>query len=186
MPTNALRKKGAKMSLQEAQERVEKLKRLMTSSNQHEAALAASRLAAFDIHVARAPRADTLTEEEKLAMASLFKKQDIEVLDVYPTRPYKDLGEIEVSGPPEKTGVNWEELHFELIERVQKLEAHAIIHIQLKGTIKQKILTGTALKYLNMDDIYDLEQKHKLAKEEAEYYLAQKERRDENSAPGIG
>jgi hypothetical protein len=186
MPVNALRKKGAKMSLQEAQERVEKLKRLMKSSNPHEAALAASRLEAFDIHVARAPRPDTLTEEEKLMLTSLYKKQDIEVLDVYPIRPYKDLGEIEVTGPPDKTGVNWEELHFELIDRVQKLEAHAVIHIQLKGTIKQKVLIGTALKYLNLDDIYDLEQKHKLEREEKEYYEAQKERRDEDTAPNIG
>ena len=42
MPVNALRKSGARMSLQEALERVEKLKRLSHSSNVHEAALAAS------------------------------------------------------------------------------------------------------------------------------------------------
>ena len=43
MPVNVLKKKGAKMSLQEAQERVEKLKNLMESNNPHEAALAEAR-----------------------------------------------------------------------------------------------------------------------------------------------
>ena len=56
MPVNALRKSGARMSLQEALERVEKLKRLTQSSNEHEAALAALRLKTFDVDAARAPR----------------------------------------------------------------------------------------------------------------------------------
>ena len=56
MPINALRKTGARMSLQEALERVDKLKRLSQSSNEHEAALAALRLKAFDMNAARAPR----------------------------------------------------------------------------------------------------------------------------------
>jgi hypothetical protein len=59
MAVNALRKKGAKMSLQEALERVEKLKKLAQSSNQHEAALATLRLKSFDVNAARAPKSET-------------------------------------------------------------------------------------------------------------------------------
>ena len=66
MPVNVLRKKGARMSLQEAQDRVEKLKRLAESSNPHEAALAAMRLENFDVEVARAPRRETKFEGDQM------------------------------------------------------------------------------------------------------------------------
>jgi hypothetical protein len=51
MPVNMLRKKGARMSLQEALDRVGKLERLSHSSNQHEAALAATMTHRFAVTI---------------------------------------------------------------------------------------------------------------------------------------
>jgi len=186
MPINALRKPGAKMSLKEALERVEKLKRMAESSNPHEAAVATARLKAFDVDAARAPQtkeAETVPITE--TGESGPSEQNVEVLDEWPIIPYKELGELEVEQPSE-TSVNWDVLHAELLERAQHIGAHAIINIQIKGTIRQKILTGTALKYLSPQEILDIQAANKLDEEEKAYREAQKERRDEDWAPPVG
>ena len=56
MPINVMKKKGAKMSLQEAQDRVAKLKNLAQSSNPHEAELATAHLNMFDMEKVRYPK----------------------------------------------------------------------------------------------------------------------------------
>ena len=194
MPINALRKPGAKMSLQEARERVEKLKRMAASNNPHEASVAAERLKAFDVHAARMPRSAQLEDTpdatepipntEEAGTASPHNA--VKVLDELPVIPYRDLGELEVEQPSAKSRVNWDVLHAELLERAHNIGAHAIIDIQIKGTIQQKILTGTALKYLTPQEILDKQAANKLEDDEKAYLEAQKERRDEDWAPPVG
>ncbi|MCY4614010.1 MAG: hypothetical protein OXB94_10385 [Nitrospira sp.] len=187
MPINALRKPGAKMSLKEALERVEKLKRMAASSNPHEAAVATARLKAFDVDAARTPQPkDTepmpLTETGESGPSN----QKVEILDELPVIAYKELGELEVEQPPDTPSVNWDVLHAELLERAQQIGANAIIDIQIKGTIQQKILTGMALKYLSPQEILDIQAANKLDDDEKAYREAQKERRDEDWAPPVG
>ena len=189
MPINALRKPGAKMSLKEALERAEKLKRMAASSNPNEAAVAAARLKAFDVDAARAPQ----SKETKFEPATIMEtgehgpsNQKVEVLDELPVIPYKELGELEVEQAPNTSSVNWDVLHAELLERAQQIGAHAVIDIQIKGTIQQKILTGMALKYLSPQEILEIQAANKLDEDEKAYYEAQKERRDEDWAPPVG
>ena len=194
MPINALRKSGAKMSLQEARERVEKLRRMAASNNPHEASVAAERLKAFDVHAARAPRSaqsedlpdatEPATNAETAGTATPHNA--VTVLDEWPVIPYRDLGELEVEQPPAKSSVNWDVLHAELLERAHNIGAHAIINIQIKGTRQQKILAGTALKYLTPQEILDRQAATKLEDDEKAYIEAQKERRDEDWAPPVG
>ncbi len=186
MPVNALRKKGARMSLQEALERVEKLKRLSQSSNQHEAALAAMRLKNFDVEVARAPRSEPVAEEVSTSEDNPNLNKIVEILDEVPIVPYETMDEIEVGQTEDKPKVNWDELHFALIKKAQSIGADALIHIQLKGTADQKVLGATALKYLTPKEVFEIQQATALDEAEKAYHQAQKERRDEDTAPGIG
>ncbi len=191
MPINALRKPGAKMSLQEACERVEKLKRMAASSNPHEASVAAARIKTFDVNTARTPRwedtpdsTEPTTGTEQIMTDSCARA--VEVLDAPPVIPYKELGELEVEQPQSQSSVNWDVLHAELLERAHTIGAQAIINIQTKGTIRQKILTGMALKYLTPQEILDIQAANKLENDEKAYREAQKERRDEDWAPPVG
>ncbi len=187
MPINALRKPGAKMSLKEALERADKLKRMAASSNPNEAAVAEARLRAFDVDAARAPQSkDVKFEAATIMEPGEHGPQKIEVLDELPVIPYKELGELEVEQAPDTSSVNWDVLHAELLERAQQIGAHAVIDIQIKGTIQQKILTGMALKYLSPQEILDVQAANKLDEDEKAYYEAQKERRDEDWAPPVG
>lgn len=182
------------MSLQEALERVDKLKRMAASSNPHEASVAAERLQTFDINTARLPRAaraegtpdatESTAGTETAGTAS--PGNAIKVLDELPVVPYLELGELEVEQPPEKSSVNWDVLHAELLERAHHIGAHAIINIQIKGTIQRKILMGTALKYLTPQEILERQAANKLEDDEKAYLEAQKERRDEEWAPPVG
>ena len=185
MPVNALRKTGARMSLQEALERVEKLKRLTQSSNEHEAALAALRLKNFDVDVARAPRVEEATTKSSPIKEETTKKETIPVLDALPEIPYETLDELEAHQPTEKTAVNWDELHVILIQKARDLGADAVANIQLKGTVSKKVLGGTAIRYLTSQDLFEIDQAY--AKENMEVILQEeaKERRDENFAPPI-
>jgi hypothetical protein len=186
MPVNALRKNGARMSLQEALERVEKLKRLSQSSNPHEAALAAMRLKNFDVEVARAPRYEPVAEETSTSRDNPDLNKAIEILDEMPIVPYETMDVIEVGQSADKPKVNWDELHFALIKKAQSIGADALIHIQLKGTSDQKVLGATALKYLTPKEVFEIQQATALEEAEKAYIQAQKERRDEDTAPGIG
>lgn len=186
MPVNALRKKGARMSLQEALERVEKLKRLSQSSNPHEAALAAMRLKNFDVEAARAPRREGGIEEDSRPEENPDLNKAIEILDENPVVPYETLDEIEVCQSPDRPKVNWDELHFALIKKAQRIGADALIHIQLKGTAEKKVLAAMALKYLTPKEVFEIERATALEVAEQAYLQAQKERRDEDTAPGIG
>lgn len=186
MPVNALRKKGARMSLQEALERVEKLKRLSQSSNSHEAALAAMRLKNFDVEVARSPRVEPVAVEPATSEENPDSNKVIEILDEMPIVPYETMDEIEVGQSPDTPKVNWDELHFALIKKAQSIGADALIHIQLKGTADQKVLGATALKYLTPKEVFEIQQAKALEEAEKAYHQAQKERRDEDTAPGIG
>lgn len=187
MPINALRKPGAKMSLKEALERAEKLKRMAASSNPNEAAVAAARLKAFDVDTARSPQSKEAKFEPTTVMEpGEHGHQKVEVLDELPVIPYKELGELEVEQAPDTSSVNWDVLHAELLERAQQIGAHAVIDIQIKGTIQQKILTGMALKYLSPQEILDIQAANKLDEDEKAYHEAQKERRDEDWAPPVG
>jgi hypothetical protein len=186
MPVNVLRKEGARMSLQEALERVEKLKRLSQSSNSHEAALAAMRLKNFDVEVARAPRVEPIADEASTSEENPDSNKVVEILDEMPIVPYETIDEIEVGQSPDKPKVNWDELHFALIKKARKLGADALVHIQLKGTADQKVLGATALKYLTPKEMFEIQQARALEEAEKAYHQAQKERRDEDTAPGIG
>ncbi len=185
MPVNVLRKKGARMSLQEALDRVEKLKRLSRSSNPHEAALAGLKLKTFDVNAARAPKEDPLQSDGAMPADYADPDNVVEVLDEFPEEPYVEIGEIEVRQSPEQTKVNWDTLHFELIEYAQKKGADVLVNIQLKGTTDQKVLSGMALRYLSPNEILELEKGKKVEEDEEAISLAQKERRDEDSAPPI-
>ncbi len=91
MPVNALRKKGARMSLQEALDRVDKLERLSHSSNQHEAALAAMRLKSFDVETARAPRVEPVVNDATIHGENLNADKHIEILEEVPDIPYETI-----------------------------------------------------------------------------------------------
>lgn len=203
MPINALRKKGARMSLQEALDRVEKLKRLMESSNPHEAALAESRLKNFNIDAARAPKSEeTQTDEETTSEAipetvpetvpeavpeaGVADKQ-VEVLTEYPVQPHSPIATLEVHQEARQTRVNWDELHFALVEKARQAGADAIVDIQMKGNPKQKILAGIALKYLNTKDLFidHVPTEAEIEEQEQEKLREEQERRDENTAPEI-
>lgn len=187
MPVNALRKSGARMSLQEALERVEKLKRLTQSSNEHEASLAALRLKTFDVNAARAYREEKVTTTPTPSEA-VARNDDrpMPILDTLPDVPYETLDEIEAHQPEDKTSVNWDELHGMLLQQARNLGADAIANIQLKGTPSQKILGGTALRYLSSQDIYEIDQAMALENIEEHIKEEAKERRDEDTAPGYG
>lgn len=117
MPVNALRKFGARMSLQEALERMEKLK-LTHNSNEHEAALAALRLKTFDIHAARAPRVEEPTATSTpISEAPPNNDRPIPILDALPDVPYETLDELEAHQLPDKKTVNWDELHVILLQK---------------------------------------------------------------------
>ena len=103
MPVNALRKKGARMSLQEALDRVGKLERLSHSSNQHEAALAAMRLKSFDVETARAPRVETVVDDTSIRGDNLNADKHVEILEEVPVIPYETMDEIEVCQSEGKT-----------------------------------------------------------------------------------
>jgi hypothetical protein len=178
MPVNMLRKKGARMSLQEALDRVGKLERLSHSSNQHEAALAAMRLKSFDVETAR--------DDTSIRGDNLNADKHVEILEEAPVIPYETMDEIEVHQSEEKSKVNWDELHFELIKKAQIMGADALLHIQMKGTASQKVLGATALKYLTPLEILEIEQSQFLEKDEKAYEESLKERRDQDTAPGIG
>ena len=107
MPVNALRKSGARMSLQEAQDRAGKLERLSHSSNQHEAALAAMRLKSFDIETARAPRVETVVDDTSIRGDNPNADKHIEILEEPPEIPYETMDEINVQQSSEKSKVNW-------------------------------------------------------------------------------
>jgi len=186
MPVNALRKKGARMSLQEALDRVDKLERLSHSSNQHEAALAAMRLKSFDVETARAPRIEPVDEDTSIRGDNPNADKHVEILEEEPIIPFETLDEIEVQQSSEKTKVNWDELHFELIKKAQMMGADALLHIQMKGTPSQKILGAMVLKYLTPVEILEIEQSQALEKDEKAYEESLKERRDQDTAPGIG
>lgn len=173
------------MSLQEALDRVEKLKRLSTSSNPHEAALAAMRLKNFDVNVARSPRVEANPAEGPVEEEGLDADCPVEILDELPDVPYETIGEFEVQQPPGKAKVNWDKLHFELLKIAHGKGVDALFNIQLKGTADQKILSATGLKYLTPKEILDIQQSKALEMEEKAYFEAQKERRDEASAPGL-
>ncbi len=182
MPVNALRKPGARMSLQEALERVEKLKRLTQSSNVHEAALAAMRLKTFDVDAARAPR----TQEAEPEPTPIDQEaRPIPILDELPNVPYETLEELEVHQPTDKTSINWDELHVTLLDKARTLGADAVANIQLKGTINQKILGGMAIRYLTAQDLFEIDQAYAIANEEEALRMEAKERRDEYYAPPI-
>ncbi len=195
MPINALRKKGARMSLQEALDRIEKLKRLMESSNPHEAALAASRLKNFNVDAARAPKSEeTQLDEpttpeavpEAIPEAGVADKQ-VEVLTEYPVQPHSPIATLEVHQEAQQTRVNWDELHFALVEKARQAGADAIVDIQMKGNPKQKILAGIALKYLNTKDLFidHVPTEAEIEEQDQEKLREEKERRDENTAPEI-
>jgi hypothetical protein len=185
MPVNVLRKKGARMSLQEALERVEKLKRLSQSSNPHEAALAALRLKTFDVNAARASKEEHIQSDGALHVEGALTDTLVEVLDEFPEEQYQEIGEVEVRQSPDEPKVNWDTLHFELIEHAQKKGADAIVKIQLKGTTDQKVLSGMAVRYLSPNEIQELEKGKKVEEDEEAISEAQKERRDEDTAPDI-
>jgi hypothetical protein len=176
MPVNMLRKKGARMSLQEALDRVDKLERLSHSSNQHEAALAAMRLKSFDVETARAARLEPVINDASIHGENLNADKHIEILEEAPVIPYETMDEITVEQNEEKQKVNWDELHFELIKKAQMMGADA----------SQKILGATALKYLTPLEILEIEQSQFLEKDEKAYEESLKERRDQDTAPGIG
>lgn len=174
------------MSLQEALERVEKLKRLSQSSNPHEAALAAMRLKDFDVEAARAPKIEPVIEESPVSEDQSHLLKPVEILDEIPIVPYETLDEIEVGQPSDKLKVNWDELHFALIKKAQSLGADALINIQLKGTADRKVLGATALKYLTPKEVFEIKKSTAMEEAEKVYLQVQKERRDEDTAPGIG
>jgi hypothetical protein len=174
------------MSLHEALERVEKLRRLSESSHPHEAALAAMRLKAFDVEVARYPRSEPVAENVPTSEDHSYLNKVVEILDEIPIVPYETLDEIEVGQSPDKSKVNWDELHFALVKKAQRMGADALIHIQLKGTAEQKVLGATALKYLTPKEVLEIQQSTALDDAEKAYNESQKERLDEDLAPGIG
>ncbi|WP_454064088.1 hypothetical protein [Candidatus Nitrospira salsa] len=185
MPVNVLKKKGAKMSLREAQDRIVKLKNLMQSNNPHEAELAASRLKAFDIEIARYPKREPRLSQVGNKGGMKWSTAIIEVLDDLPERPHHDLGVVEVEQPPKQKKVDWEELHAELRERAKQIGADVLVNIHLKGTLQQRILCATALRYLTPVEIDEIQQQTKYEDDEKAYWEEQKERRDESFAPGI-
>ena len=185
MPVNVLKKKGAKMSLHEAQERVEKLRNLMESSNPHEAALAEARLKTFDVEAARYPKRDKSSTDPATPDEKQSSANSVEVLDDLPERPYRELGDVEVQQPPKQKKVNWEEMHAELRERAKSIGADVLVNINLKGTVKQRILCATALRYLSPVELEEIKQQTKYEDDEKAYYEEQKERRDEANAPPI-
>ncbi len=180
------------MSLREALERVEKLKRMAASANPHEAAVAAGRLNAFDVHAARAPWSAHSNNAPDAAAplantdGSASPHNAVSVLDDWPVIPFSELGDLDVEQPSGTPSVNWDVLHAELLERAHAIGAHAVLNIRIGGTIRQKVLTGTALKYLTPREILDRQAANKLDDDEHAHREAQKERRDEEWAPPVG
>lgn len=174
------------MSLQEARDRVEKLKRLSKSSNPHEAALAALRLKTFDVNAARSPKVQQVSSDGTTLFEESLSDNVVEILEEFPDEQYQEIGEIEVQQEPDKSKVNWDTLHFELIAQAQKKGADAIVKIQLKGTPDQKVLSGIAVRYLSPQEIHELEKGKRIEEDEKAISEARKERRDEDTAPGIG
>ena len=185
MPVNVLKKKGARMSLHEAQERVEKLKNLMQSSNPHESALAEARLKVFDIHEARYPKKEKAPSATVRTGEPRHSSNAVEVLDEVPERPHHELGTVEVEQQSNQKKIDWDQMHAELRERAKQIGADALVNIHLKGTVKQRILCATALRYLTPVEIEAIKQQTKYEDDEKAYYEEQKERRDEANAPPI-
>jgi len=185
MPVNALRKSGARMSLQEAQDRAAKLERLSHSSNRHEAALAAMRLKSFDIEAARAPRLESVVAEPSFRGDNLNADKQIEILEESPDIPYETLDVIDVQQSADKSKVNWDELHFELLKKAKIMGADALVYIQMTGTTSQKVLKATALKYLTPLEIIEIEKSQALENDQKVYEESRKEQRDQDTAPGI-
>ena len=185
MPVNVLKKKGARMSLHEAQERVEKLKNLMQSSNPHESALAEARLKVFNIHEARYPKREKAPSMPEGGGAPMRSSNVIDVLDEIPDRPHHELGTVEVEQPSNQKKVDWDQMHAELRERAKQIGADVLVDIHLKGTVKQRILCATALRFLTPVEIDAIKQQTKYEDDEKAYYEEQKERRDEANAPPI-
>ena len=173
------------MSLQEAQDRVAKLKNLAQSSNPHEAELATAHLNMFDMEKVRYPK----REEEPVqsnAKGEIHRSASaVEVLDDVPERPHHDLGVVEVEQPEKQKKVDWEALHAELRERAQEIGADVLVNIHLKGTVKQRILCATALRFLTPVELDEIKQSTKYEDDEKAYLEEQKERRDESFAPPI-
>jgi hypothetical protein len=144
------------------------------------------RLKSFDVEAARAPRTEPVVEEAFASEELPHMQKTVEILDELPIVPYETLDEIEVGQPPDKAKVNWDELHFALIKKAQSIGADALIAIQLKGTAEKKILGATALKYLTPKEVFEIQQATAMEEAEKNYHQAQKERRDEDTAPGIG
>jgi hypothetical protein len=136
--------------------------------------------------MARTPRSQSVPEESTNSEDNPYVNKVVEVLDEMPTLPYETMDEIEVAQSPDKSKVNWDELHFALIKKAQRMGADALIHIQLKGTSDQKVLGATALKYLTPNEVFEIQQATAMEEAERAYHQSQKERRDEDTAPGIG
>ena len=185
MPVNMLKKKGAKMSLHEAQERIKKLKNLMKSSNPHESALAEARLKVFNIREARYPKREAKPSAPPSDGGLRYTSNEIEVLDEVPERPHHELGMVEVEQPSDQKKINWDAMHADLRERAKQIGADVLVNIQLKGTVKQRILCATALRYLTPVEIEAIKLQTKYEDDEKAYYEEQKERRDEANAPPI-
>ena len=83
------------------------------------------------------------------------------MLDDIPERAYHELGEVEVQQPPKQKKVNWEEMHAELRERAKQIGADVLVNINLKGTVKQRVLCATALRYLTPVEIDEIKQQTK-------------------------
>ncbi|MEO7861819.1 MAG: hypothetical protein ABIU05_15570, partial [Nitrospirales bacterium] len=132
------------------------------------------------------PRSEPVTENVSPPDDQAYINKAVEILDEMPIVPYETLDEIEVEQSPDKSKVNWDELHFALVKKAQRMGADALIHIQLKGTAEQKVLGATALKYLTPKEVLEIQQSNALEDAEKAYSESQKERLDEDLAPGIG
>ncbi len=173
------------MSLQEAKDRVEKLTNLTHSSNPHEAELASAHLKMFDIETARYPKREVPTSPTGSKSETQRSANAVEVLDDVPERPHHDLGVVEVEQPEDQKKVDWEALHAELRERAQQIGADVLVDINLKGTVKQRILCATALRYFTPVELDEMKELTKYDDDEKAYYEEQKERRDESNAAPI-
>jgi hypothetical protein len=129
---------------------------------------------------------ETVVDDTSIRGDNLNADKHIEILEEAPAIPFETMDEIAVEQSSEKSKVNWDELHFELIKKAQMMGADALLHIQMKGTASQKILGAKALKYLTPLEILEIEQSQALDKDAKAYEESLKERRDQDTAPGIG
>jgi hypothetical protein len=129
---------------------------------------------------------ETVVEDTSIRGDNVNADKHIEILEEAPVIPFETMDEIAVEQSSEKSKVNWDELHFELIKKAQMMGADALLRIQMKGTASQKVLGATALKYLTPMEILEIERSQFLEKDEKAYEESVKERRDQDTAPGIG